>query len=622
VFNGMNAALLQMASLNFEPLHFRPHNAGDWSGHVPFAYDLVAALRPKTIVELGVQYGESYFAFCQAVAECGVACRAFAVDTWRGDPHTGAYSEAVYREVLALNQQHYAGFSTLLRTTFDEAVGSFLDGSVDVLHIDGLHTYEAVSHDFETWFPKVSPGGIILMHDTQIRRNDFGVWRLWDELRTRYRSFEFRHSCGLGVIEKPGDTGVRSDFTSLLFQDEEQAETLRRFYLICGERLEYKDRIERRQRSGEWELLVKLFWRGPGEEFSEARSIHARGECTARPGGIRLELPRDTAIEELRVDVLESPAFMRIHAFRLVSPNDELVWFLPAEDIQNNLTSTTLQLTPGDNGSTFAAVLVGEPPVLLLNIPQVELCRLAGGGSLQIEISGLGAGEYAAGLNSIMQQSVQVPEVALAEGQRLIGEREREIRRYDKALGEAQAIVKQGNSEIQRYDKALGEAQAIVDQRNSEIRVYDKALAEAQAIVEQRNSEIRSYDRALAETQATVEQRNSEIRRYDEALVKAQRLVSEGELEIGRNNEALAEAQALVVQRTGEIDQAREALTDAARVLREQRERLDSLREEIRRLEDERRALTLRLAAIEQSLGWRILKRLRPDRATTSSRGM
>src|SRR5664279_3845619 len=137
----MSAGPIEFASLGFEPLYYRPHGAGDWSGHIPFGYDLVADLRPSRIVELGTYYGESYFAFCQAVAECGVECQASAVDTWRGDSQTGAYGEAVFREVSAHNQKHYEHFSTLLRERFDDAREHFADGSIDLLHIDGLHTY-------------------------------------------------------------------------------------------------------------------------------------------------------------------------------------------------------------------------------------------------------------------------------------------------------------------------------------------------------------------------------------------------------------------------------------------------------------------------------------------------
>ena len=183
--------------------------AGNWMEHVPFGCALVEALEPATVVELGVEYGDSYLAFCQTVAAGGRGGRTkcFAVDTWRGDAHTGNYQEAVYQTVVAGNAP-YAGFSTLMRTTFDEARGSFGDGSVDLLHIDGLHTYEAVRQDFETWLPKVSSRGVVLFHDTAERSRDFGVWRLWGEVSGRYLSCEFGFGHGLGVLLVGGEVPV------------------------------------------------------------------------------------------------------------------------------------------------------------------------------------------------------------------------------------------------------------------------------------------------------------------------------------------------------------------------------------------------------------------------------
>lgn len=151
-------------------------------------------------MELGSHWGASYAAFCQAVAEHGIDTRCYVVDTWQGDEHAGFYPEDVFRTLDTFNRESFVEFSSLMRMTFDQAVSSFEDGSIDLLHIDGLHTYEAVRHDFETWLPKMSDRGIVLFHDISVRRDDFGVWKLWEELTPRYPHLAFDHSAGLGVL--------------------------------------------------------------------------------------------------------------------------------------------------------------------------------------------------------------------------------------------------------------------------------------------------------------------------------------------------------------------------------------------------------------------------------------
>ncbi len=127
------------------------------------------------------------------------AIECIAIDTWEGDEHAGFYSNKVF-ENFKRDFIKYDNIAKYIRKRFSEAVSMFENKSIDILHIDGLHTYEAVKEDFETWLPKLSDLGIILLHDTQAKTKDFGVWKLWEELQNTYPSFEFEHSHGLGVL--------------------------------------------------------------------------------------------------------------------------------------------------------------------------------------------------------------------------------------------------------------------------------------------------------------------------------------------------------------------------------------------------------------------------------------
>lgn len=189
-----------ITAASFIPNSLQSPNA--WVGHLPFAAWVMQEVSPQIFVELGTHSGNSYFSFCQSVVEAGISSKCYAVDTWQGDEHAGQYSDEIFTKVSGHHQEHYAGFSRLLRMTFDDAATYFADESIDMLHIDGLHTYEAVRHDFETWLPKLAPGAIVMFHDTNVRERNFGVWKLWEELKRRYpNNLDFVHSNGLGVLQ-------------------------------------------------------------------------------------------------------------------------------------------------------------------------------------------------------------------------------------------------------------------------------------------------------------------------------------------------------------------------------------------------------------------------------------
>jgi len=246
-----------------------------WLGHVPFAFWIVEAARPTTLVELGTHTGNSYSAFCQAVKVLGLPTVCFAVDTWEGDAQAGYYGDEIHRSLSAFHDPRYGAFSRLMRMTFDEAVARFDDGSIDLLHIDGLHTYEAARHDFETWRPKLSPRGVVLFHDVNVRKDDFGVWRLWEELSALHPHFTFLHSNGLGVLGVGEDVpeAVRRLF-EIQRENGASLATTRRLFDRLG-RLPIDDETIRRLRHEEVRLHAVI------AELRETANV-LNGEVVAR----------------------------------------------------------------------------------------------------------------------------------------------------------------------------------------------------------------------------------------------------------------------------------------------------------------------------------------------------
>jgi Methyltransferase domain len=308
---------IDLPSRRFEP---RIYGVGAWTSHLHFAYDLVATLRPAVLVELGVDRGESYFAFCQSVLENGTDTRCFGIDTWRGDQHAGGYDETTFAQVAEHNRANYESFSTLVRSNFDDALSQFAAGSIDVLHIDGLHTEAAVRHDVDSWLPKLRSAGILLLHDVDVRSKDFGAWKVWDELQARGRSWTFHDGPGLGVWQKPPPVELPGFLEQLLAPPNEENATLANYYTERAAAMQEK--IAQHWRDGTirdtpfaQQTIIQVFYSSDGAHREED-SVYAR---VGHQGwkDIRIELPPGAGASPLRIDFVSALTTLEIASLRL-----------------------------------------------------------------------------------------------------------------------------------------------------------------------------------------------------------------------------------------------------------------------------------------------------------------
>lgn len=169
-----------------------------WGENREFVYNLVKDKKPKKIVELGSYLGCSTFTFAQCCKDKHIPCEVYAIDTWAGDDNSGFYENNIYEDFMKARQVYKFEPIHVMRMTFDEALEYFPERDIDILHIDGLHTFDAVKHDFETWKPRVKKGGIILMHDINVK--EYGSSVYWQEVKEKHKTEEILNNNGLGVV--------------------------------------------------------------------------------------------------------------------------------------------------------------------------------------------------------------------------------------------------------------------------------------------------------------------------------------------------------------------------------------------------------------------------------------
>jgi predicted O-methyltransferase YrrM len=179
----------------------------------------VATARPKVVVEIGTAKGGTFFLLSRA---SDLNATMVSIDL-PGGLYGGGYprwKQDFYRKLIgdekAIHFVRANSHDSQTRAKLEEILG---DRRIDVLFIDGDHSYEGVKRDFSLYGPLVRPGGLIGLHDILENRfdKDIDVHRFWDEVKQRFVSDEIVDRAdqglfGIGVVVVP-EAGLKDSNT-------------------------------------------------------------------------------------------------------------------------------------------------------------------------------------------------------------------------------------------------------------------------------------------------------------------------------------------------------------------------------------------------------------------------
>jgi predicted O-methyltransferase YrrM len=175
---------------------------------------MVRERQPRVVVEIGTRIGGTFYGLCKTAAPDATLV---SIDL-PGGPFGGGYEESHLPRLRSYARPHQTTFfirgdshdaSTL------EQLQTFLgDRPVDVLFIDGDHTYEGARMDYDMYAPLVRPGGLVAFHDivpapapNRADKPASEVDRVWDDVKSQgSRAWEFVQRsggpwAGIGVLE-------------------------------------------------------------------------------------------------------------------------------------------------------------------------------------------------------------------------------------------------------------------------------------------------------------------------------------------------------------------------------------------------------------------------------------
>jgi predicted O-methyltransferase YrrM len=172
---------------------------------VPLLED-VKSLNPQTVIEIGTHRGGTLYLWARLARPDAILV---SIDL-PGGKFGGGYSPfraPIYHRFAQKRQKlHLMRANSHSESTLEETKRLLSGRPIDLLFIDGDHSYEGVKKDWEMYAPLVRPGGLIVFHDVARSYGDTQVKAFWDTIKTSYDFREYMAHpeglYGIGVLQK------------------------------------------------------------------------------------------------------------------------------------------------------------------------------------------------------------------------------------------------------------------------------------------------------------------------------------------------------------------------------------------------------------------------------------
>lgn len=200
--------------------------------HASFVYDLVEALRPALVVDVGAGAGIAFSIACQSMRNHNVDGLAYAVDSWADDTQKAEDDPTRWAGLNTFLRAYFRGVSYLMKMEPLDALQHFADSSIGVLRLNAARAGVTLGTLIEAWLPRLAPGGVLLCPGV----NDPERADLADDFQrapSGPHKLVFPHDKGLGVFRRPSVAPLERlpELLELLTsEDASDRESLLRFY--------------------------------------------------------------------------------------------------------------------------------------------------------------------------------------------------------------------------------------------------------------------------------------------------------------------------------------------------------------------------------------------------------